>query len=452
MSTANRPFSSPIRTSTVLRLAWPVVVSMLSYTATSLVDVLVVGSLGTIPLAAVGLAVTGMYLVRAMGFGLLSGVRIATAQAVGAGRTEAVARLGWHTVYLALVLGVLAVPPILGSHALFRLSGASEEVAVMASAYMDVRLLGAVFAYLLFGLTAWFQGSGDTRTPMVANVLANAVNMGLTPAFVFGLGPFPATGIRGVAVATVLGTVVGAVWLLAPLIRSTPLVSRALDRGLASEIWRFGWPLGLSWTLDVGSFAGFAVVLSICGDAHLAAHVLVVRIISVSFLPGHAIAEATGVLTGQAVGAMRPDAAWQAISAGLRIALVTMLAFGVVFWLFPTAVLAPFGVEADVAAIGIRLLFIAAGFQVFDAVAMVLYQGLAGAGDTRFMTVVTTTAAWCVKLPLGYALAIPFGMGAAGAWLGMTVEIIALAAVFALRLRSGRWLQVKRAAAPVVAP
>lgn len=440
MQAATHTFSSPVRAMDVVRLAWPIVVSMLSYTCTSLVDVLVVGWLGTTELAAVGLAVTGLYLVRAMGLGVLSGSRIATSQATGAERHDDAERYGWHTLYMALTFGVMVLPATLISGPLFMASGATTEVAAMATSYMNIMLFGAVFTFLLFGLTAWYQGRGDTRTPMVANVLSNVLNGALTPVLVFGLGPFPAMGISGAALATVIGTALGALCLVGPLIWRSGRESVRGSQRLVMDIARLGFPMGMAWTLDVGSFAAFTAILAACGNAHLAAHVLVMRIVSVSFLPGHAIGQAAGVLAGQAVGAGRPDAATQSVHAGLRVATLVMLVCGVVFWLAPGLVLAPFSVQPDVFALASTLLWVAAGFQVFDAIAMVLYQGISGAGDTRFVTVTMTLAAWFVKLPIGYALAIPVGLGAVGAWLGITVEIIVVAAALAARLRSGRWL------------
>ncbi|MFT6146082.1 MAG: MATE family multidrug resistance protein [Myxococcota bacterium] len=440
MQTATNSFSSPVRAMDVLRLAWPIVVSMLSYTCTSLVDVLVVGWLGTTELAAVGLAVTGLYLVRAMGLGVLSGSRIATAQATGAGRHSDAERYGWHTVYMGLAFGILVLPATVVSYPVFLASGATPDVAAMAASYTNIMLFGAVFTFLLFGLTAWFQGRGDTRTPMVANVVSNVLNAVLTPALVFGVGAIPAMGISGAGLATVIGTAVGAACLIVPLALRSGRSAFAGSRRLFSHIARLGFPMGFAWTLDVGSFAGFVAILAACGNEHLAAHVLVMRIVSVSFLPGHAIGQAAGVLAGQAVGAGRPDVARQSVYAGLRVATVIMVPLGVVFWLAPEFVLAPFSVAPDVAALATTLLLIAAGFQVFDAIAMVLFQGISGAGDTRFVTVTMTLAAWLVKLPIGYAFAIPLGLGAVGAWLGFTVEIIVVAAVLAARLRSGRWL------------
>jgi MATE family multidrug resistance protein len=394
----------------------------------------------------VGLAVTFGFLVRAFGLGLLSGVRIATAQATGAGRDARVARLGWQALWLAGGLGLAALPFAALAPAVLARVGSSAEVVGLASSYLRVTLGGAALTFALYGLSAWFQGRGDTRTPMFANVASNTVNLALTPALAYGWLGLPALGIAGAALATVLGTAVGVGILLVPLWRSSGPGRRGLDRDALGAIWALGWPLGLAFVLDVGAYAVFAAVLGAVGDAHLAAHVVVVRVLSVSFLPGHAIAEATGVLVGQAVGAGRPAAAWQAIGAGARVATALMAACGLGFWIAPEWVLAPFGVDPEVARIGAGLLLVAGGFQVFDAIAMVLSQSLSGAGDTRFVTVTTTLASWFVKLPLGYALAMPLGLGAMGAWLGITAEVVLLSAVLVARARSARWLPAARPA------
>ena len=119
-------------------------------------------------------------------------------------------------------------------------------------------------------------------------------------------------------------------------------------------------PIAAQWTLDFGGFLVFLSLLARAGDAHLAAHVLVFRIVQVSMLPGFAIGDAAGVLVGQAVGARRSEAARQAWAAGVWQSIVLMGAFGVLFLVAPTWVLAPFDPSADVATLGITLLALAA--------------------------------------------------------------------------------------------
>jgi len=107
--------------------------------------------------------------------------------------------------------------------------------------------------------------------------------------------------------------------------------------------------------------------------------------------------------------------------------------------LVPDVLIAPFHVAADVAPITRQLLAIAAAFQLLDAVATVTYFSLDGAGDTRFTLKASILLAWGVKLPLGVALARYAGMGAAGAWLGLTAELVLLLVVVVRRWYSRRW-------------
>jgi MATE family multidrug resistance protein len=427
----------------VLRLAWPVMVSMVSYSLMSAADAVFVGRLGTVPLAAIGLAVTTTWLFLAMPVGLLRGVRVAVAQATGAERFRTADALGWQAIWLALGTGLLVAAAAMASPWIFTLLGATPEVAAEALTYFRIRGLLAPIALLDLGLTAWFEGRGDTRTPMRANVAANIAWIVLDAVLVNGLGPVPALGIAGAAWAGVIALGLASVWLLAmamPRLRTAPWRPR---RTLLRESARLGVPIGTQRLLDIVAWTVLTGILAGIGDAQLAAHVVAIRVLMTSFLPGMAIAEATAVLVGQSVGAERPDQARSAWWAGTRTAVAVMAAGGLTFVLVPDLLVSPFGVTPEVAAITRHLLYVAAAFQVLDAIATVTYLSLDGAGDTRFTLVVSIALSWGVKLPIGITLARTAGMGAVGAWLGLTAELLLLLIVLVWRWRSGRWYRPK---------
>ncbi|MFZ5476503.1 MAG: MATE family efflux transporter [Myxococcota bacterium] len=423
----------------VLKLAWPVMLSMLSYSVMSAADAVFVGRLGTAPLAAIGLSVTTVWLFLAMPHGLVRGLRVATAQATGAGRHAVADALGWQAVWLALGTGVIvAIASALGPR-VFDALGATPAVAEEALRYFRIRALFAPVALLALGLTAWFEGRGDTKTPMRANVTANLLNVALDAVLVTGLGPVPAFGIEGAAWAGVVSLGTAAVWLFAKAWPTLRTVRARPRRALLGESGRLGLPIGAQRLLDIVAWTVLSGVLASLGDAQLAAHVLAVRVLLVSFLPGMAIAEATAVLVGQSVGAGRPDDARAAYRAGTGAAVALMSAGAVVFVAFPDALIAPFGAGPDVAPIARHLLWVAAAFQIVDAIATVTFFALDGAGDTRFTLVASIAMSWGLKLPLGVALATLTGLGAVGAWLGLTAELVALLLLLGWRWRSGRW-------------
>ncbi len=161
----------------VVRLAWPIVVSLLSYNVMTLADSVVVARLGTAPLAAVGLGAVAVHAVMAFGMGLISGVKVVTSHATGAGDRERAARAAWQAVWLSLGLGLVAAALVPAGWALLSVMGASAAVRELAWPYFAVRVGGALSLYLLNGLGGWFQGRGDTRTAMVSILVANAVNV-----------------------------------------------------------------------------------------------------------------------------------------------------------------------------------------------------------------------------------------------------------------------------------
>ena len=425
----------------VFGLSWPIMISTLSFTAMSVVDTAFVARLGTEPVAGIGLAVPIVFLFQCFGIGLLIGAKVGIAQHTGAQEHDLARRLAWQAAAVAVVLGIL-VSGLAGlGTGFFEALGATPRVADEAAAFFSIRTLAAPIVFLNFAAVAWFQGRGDTRTPMVATLLGNVVNMGLDPIFIFGWGPVEGLRIAGAALSTLVGLGLATLylwWRLWPELRHAP---RRLERALLGQLWHLGLPIGVRQTLGVASFAMFTDLLARGGALDLAAHVVAFRIVSVSFLPGHAVSEAASVLVGQAVGARRPDLAREAWRKSVLLAVAIMASWAVVFVALPGALVAPFGVEAEVAEVVAVLLAIGALFQVADAIAMVALGALNGAWDARFAMVACVGAAWGVNVPCAWLSTQVFHLGAPGVWLGLLAEVTVLAGVAWWRIQGTAWLE-----------
>jgi MATE family multidrug resistance protein len=423
----------------IIRISWPLTISMLSFTAMSLADTLFVSWLGTTHLAAIGLASITTFAFTAMGMGLLAGIKILTGLRTGESPGANTGIYLWQAIWIAAGLGLigLTISPL--AQVGFRLLSSNPEIQLLGATYLQIRLLGAPFTLLLVGLDQWYQGRGDTRTPMVAIVSANVLNICMDPVLIFGLGPIPALGMKGAALATLLSWAVGAVGLL---IYSRKHLKKSRPELRTDILWKainLGLPLAFQRVLGVFGFLLFSVLLGMCGDAHLAAHVMVIRVVSVSFLPGHAIGEGASILVSQRLGAGREDQSREAWGAANRLALIIMCSCAIAFIGIPDLFMQPFQVEPEVAAIGRQLLLIAGIFQIFDALAMVGLSALAGAGDTRFSMMITVSSLWLINLPFAALFAVGLGMGAPGAWIAMTFEIALIAGLSAWRIYTGRW-------------
>lgn len=426
----------------VLGLSWPIMISMLSFTAMIVVDSIYVARLGTAPLAAMGIATTVTFLLISFGMGVLRAAKVVAAQRTGAGDHEAVERSVIQALGLAVGLGLVGASFAPFGDLVFAVMGGSDEVNRHADAFFTVRTLGLPFAFTLIALKAWFEGRGDTRTPMVATLITNGLNIGLDPIFIFGWGGIPAMGTGGAALATVLACIGGlafAAWRTRKALAGTVVRWRP-EWPLAREIIRIGFPMGFGRLIDVGAWLVFVSMLARMGDAELAAHVVVMRIVSVSFLPGYAIGEASGVFVGMGIGAGRPEIARQAFKSGVIVATVLMTGMAVVFLVVPGPLIGIFGASAEVVEVATTLLVVAAAFQLVDAPATVGICALNGAGDTRYVMVATSLAVWLGNLPLAYTLAMVVGWGAVGAWIGLTAEIAIIALLMLRRIQGAAWL------------
>lgn len=438
-SAKHSPLPEHIGVPQVMGIAWPIMVSMLSFTAMNFVNALWVGPLGKEAFGAVGIGAVLLYAIHGFGYGALVGVKIAVSQAHGQNDDLLTRRLMWQGVHLAVWMGLIELLFIPLGHPLLTLLGASDAVAPLATDYFTARIIGAAPALVMTALTQYLQGRSRTQAPMVAMIVANVLNVMLDPLFIYGGGPIPAMGVAGAGWAASISFSAGAlflIWVAWPELSGT---DRRVDKTLLARIWRFGFPLAGRATLEIASYLGFQGILASIGDAHLAAHVLVVRTISISFMPGYAVSEAVAVLVGQAVGARRFELIAQIRSAGLKIAVTFMSAWAVVFIAFPEALAAMHSAGPDVVAIAVHMFVVSAFFQLADAFVMVGLGILNGAGDTRFVLYATVSCAWLTKLPLGWWLATDMGMGAVGAWWGIVAEVMVLWAVLTWRLRNNQW-------------
>lgn len=434
------------QTGKIATLAWPIVISMLSYTAMDLADTLFVGWLGTAELAAVGLAATVLFLVQSFFMGTLQGVSIVSSHAVGGDNQEKARRAAINGILLALPAGMLVLVIATARDPIFALMGGEPIVQEMASEYFRIRAMGVPFLLVMLAVCNYFQGIGQTRTAMIFNLVANGLNIVLDPLLIFGIGPFPAMGVEGAAVATVIAQFVGMALALGYFV-STRRVRGGLDLRVARSILNLGLPMGVRFFLSMTGFTVLTALIARLGTTELAAHQIALRVVSVSFLPGHGIAQATGILAGQMVGARRFEEVSEALKGGLRLACTLMGLMAVVFFLFATEITGVFVDDARTIELAAKLLFVGALFQIMDATVMVLVQTLNGTGDTRFTTVATIATNWSVLLPAAYFIAVVLDFGVVGAWSAFIVELLVLNAVLIWRFRSQAW----RAKADLVA-
>lgn len=430
-------------------LAYPVVLQTLSDTAMQVVDSAIVGRLGVAELGAVGFGGIWLWTMVVVFFGAATGAQTFVAQAFGARRSRECGRWVWQGLYAllpAVVLwtGLLLVlfEPLLG------LFGPSAELRTLASAYARARLCGAPALVPGVLLTSFFRGLGETRTPLLVAVAANVLNAGLAYGLVFGRFGLPHWGIVGAGTATAIASWTYAGMLLViflrPQLDSTYATRPARPDGTAvRRFLRTSLPIGGQWVLDMLSFALFSTIIARMGDAAMAATQAMIQLLSLSFMQAFGISIAAGALVGRYVGGGDLESAARSHHAALKLGGVLASVVALLFLSLPDALLGVFTRDAEVIMLGRPLLALGAVFQLVDAMGIIAGGSLRGAGDTRWPFLVQTVLAWALRLPLVYLIAVHFGRGVTGAWMGELVYVAVLGTTFLLRFRAGAWRTIR---------
>jgi multidrug resistance protein, MATE family len=418
----------------LLRLAWPITVSMVSFSTMTLASTAFVAFIGADELAGVGLGAVIGFTLLCFGIGLLRGAKTLVSQAVGANRRDKLPALIGSAIAIALVLGFFAliagqlIAPLLVS------LSASPRAGAFAAEYLAVRSLGAPLVLLYAALREASYGEGNSRAPMRASVAGNAVNIALDVVLILGLE----WGVAGAAAATIAGNATE-VFVLAYPMRAR-LRTLVWSKSAARAVWAQGVPNGLQFIMEVGSFLILTLLVAGMSAVDGAAHQMVLHLVNVSFLPAHALAEAAAVLVGQAVGANRDvlvdRIARRALSIGAAYSAACVVGYAIVGGVIADAMSSGDHALAERAT---TLVHVGLAFLVADAANVIARGVLRGASDVRYAAVTGILIAWVTTPPVTWLLGVELELGVVGGWIGLALEIFAGAALYWHRVWRGGW-------------
>lgn len=424
------------------RLSVPIVIAQLGVVLMGVTDNLFVGRLlGAVPLGAAGLANSLSFLVSCIGVGGLSVVAALVSKSSSqhdAAQVNRLFRAGLQVAWIfSLVFGGISV--VLAYN--FHLFGQSPEVTKLATDFMLI-LSGSLVPLMIF--VAARQLADGLRFPRVAMAItvgALAINALFNYVLITGFGPFPAMGLMGSAMATLLSRTFMAVGMLVYIYRSgrfKPYLDQAF-RALptAAEvktILRLGVPGGLTFFFEVATFTLAAIITGWLGDDQLAAHQIAINMASVTYMMATGISSAAAIRVGAAVGqasqpgVFRAGVAAFALSVGF-MCVAALLFFAASDWLVSLYIRD----NPSVAAMAASLVVMAGVFQLSDGVQVVGVGALRGLSDVNVPTLITLFSYWGVALPMSYLLAFTFDMDVVGVWIGLLAGLTMAAILLTIR-------------------
>jgi multidrug resistance protein, MATE family len=410
-------------------LAGPVVLAELGWIFMGIVDTLMVGRLGPEAIGAAGIGSNTFIAVAVFGMGLLLGLDTLVSQAFGAGRPDECHRWLVHGVALALLLTVPIT--VLVWLLVWSLDywGLDPRVLPLTRDYLSVVGWSLVPLLLFASFRRYLQATNIVRPVMFALVSANLINAFVNWILIFGKLGAPAMGVRGAAWATVCARAYMALVLLGTIgyrDRHAWLPLR-IEATRLKRLLALGFPAASQITLEVGVFATATALAGRLAPASLAAHQIALNLAAATFMVPYGVSSAGAVRVGQAVGRDDPegvaDAGWTALALGVGFMVLAALAF----LLLPRLLISAFTADRAVIDVGVRVLMVAAVFQVFDGVQGVGTGILRGLGDTRSPMVWNLAGHWLFGLPVGYTLCFGLGLGVVGLWTGLSAGLIVVA-------------------------
>ncbi|WP_197041121.1 MATE family efflux transporter [Chondromyces apiculatus] len=435
-------------------LAWPAMTHMLLLTLVFLVNRAMVGRYAVTALAATQICTSIAWSIISVFGASSSGTLAVVARAVGAGDRALAAAAARASLVFAAGLGVVVAVVMLSAEgALLRLlfPRAGAEVLAQADGYLRIVLPVLPLAFMEAVAAAALQGAGDTRTPLLAAVLGNLVNVALSAWLIFGGLGVPALGLRGAAVGAAATMAIEGLLLTAALMaRSSPLplLTRGGDalgegfRPALGRVLRVALPAFAERLTYQAGYVGFVAMIGLLGAAAMAANQALVSIEGICFFSADGFGVAAAALVAQKLGAGQLSEAARTGRTAAWMAVCLLSAFGVVFALVPRLLMVAFSSEPEIVALGARSLYVAALAQPFMAFAMVTSMALRGAGATRQVLVVTLLSSFAVRLAATWVFAIELDLGLVGVWMGSTADWVIRTALLAVIWARGRWREV----------
>ncbi|KGT46687.1 MATE family efflux transporter [Acinetobacter sp. HR7] len=422
-------------------LMLPILVTQFSQAGLGLIDTIMAGHLSALDLAAIAVGV-GLWIPIML---LFSGIMIATtplvAEANGARTPEKIATIARQSLWVALILGIIAGLILQFLPFLLPILGVPENLQPKASLFLHAIGFGMPAVTMYAALRGYSEAIGYPRPVTAISLAALLVLIPLNYIFMYGVGPIPALGSAGCGFATAILQWLMLITLATYIFKNSSYRStqpfthwEKINSYWLRRILKLGLPIGLAIFFEVSIFSTAAIILSPLGETIVAAHQIAISITSQLFMIPMSLAIALTIRVGTYYGEKNWVAMhkvqWLGFATATILAVMTML----LLWFFKHEIVALYTSDFHVTQIAVYLVLFAIAYQMMDAWQISAAGCLRGMQDTKGPMWITMVAYWVVAFPVGIYLSRFDDMGAAGVWVGLIVGLTVACVLLLIRL------------------
>ena len=434
-------------TLSVWGLAWPSILANVLFASVGVVALKAVGSLGTDAVAAVGTGGRIFFVIQSIMMAISTGTTALVAKAYGAKHYQEASQVLYDSMLISMFLSFISIFIIwVAGEDLLGLFGLELEAKQLALDYLKVLILfSPTFGVsIIFG--AAVRAAGDVKTPLFMGLIQNIINIFLLIGLVNGRYGFPELGVVGAAyaggISFAIGSVLGLfVWVAKIITIPLPKLN-SFSFSRFRELIRVSTPAGLEQGVFQLGLLLYFWIISLYGNAPIAAYNVGINILMLSFMVGQGFTVAGATLTGQFLGAENPKEAkksgWR--SAGLT--MVSMGILGIILALASRPIAGFFVDDQEVIRLTVLFVWLLGIMQPLMALEFALGGALRGAGDTKSPLYIVSISLVFFRLTFAGFFAW-FGFSIEYIFGSLIIDYVVKAILFTYRFESGRWIKLK---------
>jgi len=435
---------------TAVAIAWPSALEAVLVQLIASVDLIMVGGLGAVAIAAVGLTNQPKFILLAIILSLNIGVTAVISRRRGEDDREGANRTLRQSILICVVLSFfLSILGFCFARPLLLFAGAKIDVINSAVIYFKIVCIGNFFTSISLTINAAQRGIGNTKISMKTNIAANIVNLALNYLLIQGNFGFPALGVEGAAIATAIGNFVGFVMSVKSIIYAHGFLdistkeSWKLDKNTVASIFNISSSALVEQVfMRVGFFMTTKLIADL-GTVAFATHQICMNILNITFAFGDGLGIASSALIGQSLGAKRPDMAIVYGKTLQRISMSVGCIFVFVFIIGRSFFVSLFSSDPTIIAMGSQILIIVAITSPIQTSQVVVTGCLRGAGDTKFVAVTSFLSIGLVRPGATWLFCYPLGLGVLGAWFAFGTDQTLRLIINLSRFLKGEWTKIK---------